>query len=257
MLLAIDIGNTHIVLGAYREQKLIARWRLATDADKTRDEYAVLLDNLFAQAGLGAGQIEGCAIACVVPPLLPVFVEVSRTRFGGDPLVVGPGVKTGVNVLTDNPREVGADRIVNAVAAAQRYGAPAIVIDFGTATTFDVVSRQGDYLGGAIAPGVGISAEALYRRAAQLPRVELAFPPSPIGKNTVHSMQAGVLFGYLALVEGMVARIAEALGETPVVIATGGLAELIAPRTSTIQIVDPDLTLEGIRLVYEMNRGGA
>ncbi len=254
MLLAIDIGNTNIVLGTYREEDLVACWRLATDVHKMADEYSVLLNSLFSNGGLSKSEIKGSAISCVVPPLLPVFQEVCRENLKIEPLVVGPGVKTGVRILMDNPREVGADRIVNAIAARRLYGTPAIVIDFGTATTFDVVSREGDYLGGAIAPGVGISAEALYREAAQLPRIELAFPKKVIAKNTVDAMQSGMLFGYVALVEGMVERVEEELGEEAKVIATGGLAGVIARETSAIQVVNSNLTLEGLRLIYEMNR---
>jgi len=254
MLLAIDIGNTNIVLGTYREEELVACWRLATDVHKMADEYAVLLTSLFSHEGLSKSEIKGSAISCVVPPLLPIFQEVCREHLKVEPLVVGPGIKTGVRILIDNPRELGADRIVNAIAARRLYGTPAIVVDFGTATTFDVVSREGDYLGGAIAPGIGISAEALYRQAAQLPRIALAVPKKVIGKNTVASMQSGVLFGYVALVEGMVERIKEELGEEVKVIATGGLAGVIARESSAIQVVDPNLTLEGLRLIYEMNK---
>jgi len=254
MLLAIDIGNTNIVLGVYREEELVVCWRLATDVHKMADEYAVLLNSLFSNAGLPKSEINASAISCVVPPLLPIFQEVCREDLKVEPLVVGPGVKTGVRILIDNPRELGADRIVNAIAARRLYTMPAIVIDFGTATTFDVISREGDYLGGAIAPGIAISAEALYREAAQLPRIELAVPKKVIGKNTVASMQSGVLFGYVALVEGMVERIKEELEEEAKVIATGGLAGVIARETSAIQVVNPNLTLEGLRLIYEMNR---
>ncbi len=254
MLLAIDIGNTNIVLGVYREEELVACWRLATDVHKMADEYAVLLNSLFSNEGLSKSEIKGSAISCVVPPLLPIFQEICREHLKVEPLVVGPGIKTGVRILIDNPRELGADRIVNAIAARRLYGTPAIVIDFGTATTFDVVSREGDYLGGAIAPGIGISAEALYRQAAQLPRIELALPKKVIGKNTVTAMQSGVLFGYVALIEGMTERIEEELGEEAKVIATGGLAGVIARESSTIQVVNPNLTLEGLRLIYEMNR---
>lgn len=252
-LLVIDIGNTNIVIGVYRGQKLLISWRLSTDAEKMPDEYAILLRDLFAQAGLEASALKGCALSCVVPPLLRPFLEVVKKQFNIQPLVVGPGVRSGVKILTDNPREVGADRIANAVAAAKLHGLPALVIDFGTATTFDAVSKEGDYLGGAIAPGVGIAAESLWRRAAQLPRIDLAFPPAAIGKNTVQAMQSGVLLGYLSMVEGMVERISRELGDKPLVIATGGLAALIAEKTKVIDRVEPNLTLEGLRLIYEMN----
>lgn len=253
-LLVVDIGNTNIVLGVYRDQKLAASWRVSTDAEKMADEYAVLIRDLFSQAGFSPSQIKGCALSCVVPPLLRTFLEVASKLFDLEPLVVGPGVRTGVRVLTDNPREVGADRITNAVAAAKLYGLPALVIDFGTATTFDAVSKDGDYLGGAIAPGIGIAAESLWRRAAQLPRIDLSFPPTAVGKNTVHAMQSGVLWGYVALVEGMVERISRELGGKPVVIATGGLASLIAGKAKVIDRVDLNLTIEGLRLIWEMNQ---
>lgn len=253
-LLVLDIGNTNIVIGLYRDRKLLASWRLSTDAEKMADEYAVLIRDLFSQAGFSLEQIKGCALSCVVPPLLRTFLEVTSKLFDLDPLVVGPGVRTGVRVLTDNPREVGADRICNAVAAAKLHGLPALVIDFGTATTFDAVSKEGDYLGGAIAPGIGIAAESLWRRAVQLPRIDLAFPPAAIGKNTVHAMQSGVIWGYVSLVEGMVERISRELGGKPVVIATGGLASVVAEKTKVIDRVDLNLTLEGLRIIYEMNQ---
>ncbi len=254
-ILAIDIGNTNIVLGVYKGKDLVAHWRVATDTHKTADEYAVLVERFFAQHDLQFSDVEGGIISCVVPPLLPTFEEMCRKYMGIVPLVVGPGIKTGVRICTDNPREVGADRVVNALAAYRLYGAPAIVIDFGTATTFDVVSRDGDYLGGAISPGVTIAAEALFQRTAKLPRIELIAPKGAIGRNTVHSMQSGVIYGYVGLVEGLVKRIREELGEKARVIATGGLANVIAKETSVIEVVDVNLTLEGLRLIYEMNRG--
>ncbi len=256
LLLVIDIGNTNITLGVYRRGEIVARWRLTTGPQRTADEYDVLLSGLFRSQGLSPMDVEGIAIACVVPPLLPTFQALSQKRFGVDPLVVKPGIRTGVRIRIDNPRELGADRLVNAVAVQRLYGTPAIVIDFGTATTFDVVSAEGDYLGGAIAPGIGISAEALFRYTAQLPRIELNLPPSSIGHNTIHSMQSGVLYGYVGLVEGLVARIEEELGTKARVVATGGLANLIASQTKVIEVVDENLTLEGLRLIYEMNRRG-
>lgn len=253
-LLVIDVGNTNIALGVYRGRKMAAHWRLATEPQRTADEYGILLSALFQDKGLSPADIGGMAIACVVPPLLPTFQTLARERFGVEPLVVGPGIRTGVRIRIDNPRELGADRLVNAVAVKELYGAPAIVIDFGTATTFDVVSAEGDYLGGAIAPGLGISAEALFRRTAKLPRIELVPPPGPVGHNTIHSMQSGVLYGYVGLVEGLVARIERELGAKARVVATGGLANLIAGQTKVIEAVDENLTLKGLRLIYEMNQ---
>ncbi len=255
MLLAIDIGNTNIVLGLYRGEELLSRWRIATDHRRMSDEYAMLLINLFAHAGHQPERVTGIAMASVVPPLTRTFEALCRDYFGQEPLVVDVGVKTGVRIRYDNPREVGADRVVNAAAAYRLYGGPACVVDFGTATTFDAISREGDYLGGAIAPGIVISAEALFRYAAKLPRVDLVRPPRVIGTNTVHSMQSGLIFGYVGLVEGMVARFRRELGEDMRVIATGGLAEVIASETKVIQVVNPWLTLEGLRMIYEMNRG--
>lgn len=252
-LLAIDIGNTNIVLGLYDGEALAASWRLATDSERMPDEYAVLLVSLFERGNADPAAVDACIISCVVPPLLGTFLEVARRRFGVEPLVVGPGVKTGVRIRTDNPREVGADRIANAAAAARLHGLPAILIDFGTATTFDAVSKEGDYLGGAIAPGMGLAAEALAAGAAQLHRFELRFPPRVIGRNTVHAMQSGLVWGYVSLVEGMVARMSEELGDSPVVVATGGLAPLVADRIPSIDKVDPDLTLEGLRIIHELN----
>jgi len=255
MLLTVDIGNTNIVLGLYDNDRLTHHWRIATDRAKMPDEYALLLRGLFAAANLDLAAVSGVILASVVPPVTETWQELCERYLGRTPLVVGAGVETGVRILIDNPREVGADRIVNAAAAYQRYGGPAIVIDFGTATTFDAVSPQGDYLGGAIAPGVGISAEALFERTAKLPRIELTPPPAAIGKNTVHAMQSGLLLGYVAMVEGMVARFQKELGGQARVIATGGLAEIIAQQTTVIEAVDPWLTLEGLRLIWQRNRG--
>jgi len=254
MLLAIDAGNTNVVLGIYHEEKLIEHWRVSTDRQKTADEYGILLRNLFEFHGHRFDSISAIAIASVVPPLMTALERMSQDYFGVQPLVIGPGVKTGMPVKFDNPREVGADRIVNAVAAYETYGAPLIVVDFGTATTFDVVSRQGEYIGGAIAPGIGISTEALFARAAKLPRVELVKPPLVIAKNTVNGMQAGIIYGFTGQVDGIVKRMKKEMGEDFFVVATGGLAELIAAESETIQKVDPWLTLEGLRLIYLKNR---
>jgi len=255
MLLAIDIGNTNITFGLYQEERLGPRWRIRTIHDKMPDEYGILLDQLFRHRGHRPEEITGVAIASVVPPLTPTFVRVCREYLGQDPLIVDAGVRTGVRIRYENPKEVGADRVVDAAAVRALYGVPACVVDFGTATTFDALSAEGDYLGGAIAPGIGIAAQALFERTAKLPRVELTRPPSVIGRNTVHSIQSGLLFGYVGLVEGMVARFKAELGPETRVIATGGLAEAIAGETDVIDVVDPWLTLHGLRIIYELNRG--
>jgi len=254
MLLAIDIGNTNITLGLYDGEKLGPRWRLATDHDRMPDEYGITLISLFQHAGLDTQDIHGIALASVVPPLTGTFEQACQKYAGHAPLVVDAGVKTGVRVKYDDPKQVGADRVVDAAAAQKLYGGPACIVDFGTATTFDAISVEGDYLGGAIAPGIGIAAEALFQRAAKLPRVDLHRPPSPIGKNTVHSIQSGLLFGYVGLVEGMVARFRTELGPKMKVIGTGGLAEIIAQETKVIEIIAPWLTLDGLRLVWELNK---
>ncbi len=254
MLLTIDIGNTNITLGVYEEDRLAAHWRIATVHERMPDEYGLILLGLFEHSGVPVTQIAGVALASVVPAVTHTFREVSQDYLGQEALVVDTGVKTGVRVRVDNPREVGADRVVNCAAVHHKYGGPACVVDFGTATTFDAVSREGDYLGGAIAPGIGIAAEALFRRAAKLPRIDLIRPPSVIGTNTVHSMQSGILFGYVGLVEGMVARFRAELGRNMHVIGTGGLAELIARETHVIEVVDPWITLKGLKLIYQLNR---
>ena len=254
MLLAIDIGNTNITFGLYEGDTLGPRWRIRTIHDRMPDEYGILLDHLFRHRGYLPEQVTGIAIASVVPPLTPVFEQACRDYVGQEPLVVDASVQTGVHIRYDNPREVGADRVVDAAAVRALYGVPACVVDFGTATTFDAVSAAGDYLGGAIAPGVGISAQALFERTAKLPRVELTRPPSAIGRNTVHSMQSGLLFGYVGLVEGMVARFKAELGPETRIVATGGLAGMIARETDVIDVVDPWLTLHGLRIIYELNR---
>ncbi|MFB0545570.1 MAG: type III pantothenate kinase [Anaerolineae bacterium] len=253
-LLCIDIGNTNIVLGIYQGEKLLSHWRIATDHRKMPDEYAMLLTDLFAHHGHRLEKLDGVSLASVVPPLTGVFEELSRRYLGREPLVVGAGVKTGVRIRYDNPREVGADRVANAAAAYRLYGGPACIVDFGTATAFDAISAEGDYLGGAIAPGISISAEALFRHTAKLPRIDLVRPPRAIGSNTVQSMQSGLLFGYVGLVEGMVTRFRRELGDDMKVIATGALAEVIARETHILQIIDPWLTLKGLRLIYNLNR---
>ncbi len=253
-LLTIDIGNTNITLGVYHDQTLGARWRIATAAERTADEYGLQLLGLFQHSRLDPASLSGIALASVEPPLTSPWVEACQQYLRQVPLVVDAGVKTGVRVRYDDPRQVGADRIVDAAAVQKLYGGPACVVDFGTATTFDAISAQGDYLGGAIAPGIGIAAEALYRRTAKLPRVEITRPPTVIGRNTPHAMQSGLLFGYVGLVEGMVARFRAELGPDMKVIATGGLASIIAAETDVIQIIDPWLTLAGLKLIWEMNQ---
>jgi len=254
MLLAIDAGNTNIVLGIYQDSTLISHWRVSTDRQKTADEYGILLRNLFDFQGHRFSDITAVAIASVVPPLMTSLEEMSRNYFGITPLVIGPGVKTGMPLKFDNPKEIGADRIVNAVAAYEIYGGPLVVVDFGTATTFDVVTKHGEYIGGAIAPGIGISTEALFMRAAKLPRVELVKPQNVITKNTINGIQAGIIFGFTGQVDGIVKRMKKELGEDPFVVATGGLAQLISIESETIQKVDPWLTLEGLRIIYLKNK---
>lgn len=257
MLLTIDVGNTNITFGLYQGENLGPRWRICTIHDKMPDEYGILLDQLFRHRGYRPEDVTGVAIASVVPPLTPTFVQVCREYLGQEPLVVDAGVRTGVRIRYENPKEVGADRVVDAAAVRALYGVPACVVDFGTATTFDAVSAEGDYLGGAIAPGIGIAAQALFERTAKLPRVELRRPPSVIGRNTAQSIQSGLLFGYVGLVEGMVARFKAELGPGTRVVATGGLAEVIARETDVIDVVDPWLTLHGLRIIYELNQEGA
>jgi type III pantothenate kinase len=254
MLLCVDIGNTNITLGLYEGDNLGPRWRLATDHERMPDEFILQLLGFFTHAGLGRDDVHGAAIASVVPPLTGKWVEVSRRGLNCDPLVVDGTVETGVRILYEPPSAVGADRVVDAVAAYRIYGGPACIVDFGTATTFDAISAEGDYLGGAIAPGIGIAAQALFQRTAKLPRVELARPPAAIGRNTEHSMQSGLLFGYVSLVEGMVARFRQELGPGMKVIGTGGLAEVIARETQVIEHLAPWLTLDGLRMVYDMNK---
>ncbi|GFN22858.1 type III pantothenate kinase [Thermanaeromonas sp. C210] len=254
MLLAIDVGNTNIVYGVYRDGKLVCHWRTATDRQKTAEEYSLMWYHFSQFYGLPVGDVQAVALASVVPPLTPILTAAVRELFKVEPLVVGPGVKTGMPIRFDNPREVGADRILNGVAAYELYGGPAIVVDFGTATTFDAISEAGEYVGGAIAPGIGISTEALFYHAAKLPRVELVRPRSVIGKNTVACMQAGIMYGFIGQVEGIVSRMKKELGAGAVVVATGGLAGLIAPETEAIDHLNPWLTLEGLRIVYERNK---
>jgi len=248
MLFAIDIGNTNILLGIFEGNRLSVHWRLKSETRRTLDEYWVYLAALFSMAGLDPKKIDGAVVSSVVPTLTDTFLELCHHRFGLDALVIGSGVKTGMALIVENPKEVGADRIVNAVGAYERFHGACIVVDFGTATTFDVISGRGEYLGGIIAPGIGISAEALFKRTSKLPRVELEKAGRVIGKNTIESIQSGVVYGYSSMVEGMLARIfREIQGPVPV-IATGGFAPLIAAHTQAIDFVDEWLTLEGLRI---------
>ena len=253
MLLTYDIGNTSIHVGLFDGEQLQATWRIGVEREKLPDEYGVLLLNLLHAKHFNPKDVDACIIGCDVPPLIPTFERVCRDYFGCEPLVVGHGIRTGIRITYDNPKQLGADRIIDAVAAVKKYGKPVIVVDFGTATVFDAVDENGDYIGGAIAPGIGIASEALFARAAMLYRVQLERPPRAIGKNTIHAMQSGILFGYVGLVEGLVARFKAELGGDPRVVATGGLAMMVAQETDCLDVVDPELTLTGLRLIYEMN----
>jgi len=256
MLLAIDVGNSNTVIGLYDGDILLHDWRIRTGVDHTIDEYAMLILNLLRTANIrreSVRDLDGIIISCVAPPVLNILEPLCEKYFKMKPLIVGPGIKTGMPIYYDNPREVGADRIVNAVAAREKYKDDLIIVDFGTATTFDYVTRNGDYMGGCIAPGIVVSSEALFERASKLPRVEFSKPKSIIAKDTVSSMQAGIMYGYAGLVDGIVERIMKEAQSHPTVIATGGLAKIVAPETKSIDIVDDMLTLEGLRIIYLRN----
>lgn len=254
MLLTIDIGNTNLTLGLYEGSKLGAHWRLSTDHNRMPDEYGLQFLGVLQNAGKTIKDIQGVSVASVVPPLTGRVIQACREYLKQEPLVVDAGVKTGIKIRYEDPKAVGADRVCDAVAVMKLYGGPACVVDFGTATTFNAVTRDGEYLGGAITAGINLAAEALYTRAAKLPRIDLQVPPSVIGRNTVHAMQSGLLFGYVSMVEGMVNRFRAELGSDMKVVATGGLAEVVAHETKVIDIIAPWLTLEGLRLIWEMNR---
>ncbi|ANC75407.1 pantothenate kinase [Fictibacillus phosphorivorans] len=254
MIFVFDVGNTNIVLGLYENDELKHHWRIHTSREKTEDEYGMLILDLFRHVNIHKEQIEGIIISSVVPPIMFALERMCVKYFNQRPIIVGPGIKTGLNIKYENPREVGADRIVNAVAAIHEYDAPLIIVDFGTATTYCYINENKQYMGGAIAPGINISTEALYTKAAKLPRIEIAKPEGVIGKNTVNAMQAGILYGYVGQVEGIVKRMKEQSEVEPKVIATGGLANLIAAESNVIDHVDPFLTLKGLLLIYDKNK---
>ncbi len=254
MLLVIDVGNTNTVLGVFDGDELVHDWRIRTVTDHTVDEYGMLIYNLYKSSRISSKAISAIIISCVVPPMLNILEPLCLKYFNIRPLIVGPGIKTGMPIYYDNPKEVGADRIVNAVAAYEKYRRDLIIVDFGTATTFDYVSKKGEYMGGCISPGLMISSEALFERAAKLPRVELSKPRSVVAKDTVSSMQAGIVYGYAGLVDGIVNRMKAEVKSDPYVVATGGLAKVVSTETKSIDEVDDMLTLQGLRLIYDRNR---
>lgn len=257
MLLVIDVGNTNIVFGVYQDKELLYDWRIATEKDRTSDEYGLLFEQIFRYNGIDPKDVENVIISSVVPPLMHTLPAMSMKYFNINPIVVGPGVKTGMNIKYDNPREVGADRIVNAVAAYEKYGGPLIIVDFGTAITFCAVSKEGDYLGGAITPGIKISSEALFLRTAKLPKVEIAKPEKVIAKNTINSIQSGLVYGYIGLVDYIIEKMIDEMGSNDNqvnIIATGGFSNLIASESKYIKKIDKFLTLDGLRIIYERNK---
>ena len=254
MLLVIDVGNSNTVVGLYERDELLNHWRVRTVADHTIDEYGMLILNLYKTSKVGSRPINSIIISCVVPSMLNILEPLCKKYFHLTPLIVGPGIRTGMPIYYDNPKEVGADRVVNAVAAHEKYPGDLIIVDFGTATTFDYITKKGEYMGGCIAPGVVIASHALFEKASKLPPVELSRPKSVVAKDTISSMQAGIMFGYAGLVDGIVNRIKKEIKTEATVIATGGLAEVIAPETSTIDFVDEMLTLEGLRIIFLRNK---
>ncbi len=254
MLIAFDIGNTTTGIGLFQGKKLVVDWKIKSDRDKTADEYGIIFCQLLSQQRLSCQKIKGAIISSVVPPLTPIFQEACEKFFRVKPLVVGPGVKTGIPILYENPAEVGSDRVVAACAAYEKYGGPCLVVDFGTATTFDVITEKGEYLGGAIAPGLQISAEALYLRTARLPRIEVRKPKTAIGRTTVASMQSGLYHGYIGLVRNIISQLSSELKVKPRVIATGGLAGLITAEIPEVEFNDPNLVLEGLRIIFQKNK---
>lgn len=253
MLLAFDIGNTQIVTGLFDGDQLVADWRFQTDRQKTPDEYGILLKSVLRDASLDSQAVRAAIVSSVVPPVTSIIQRMIEKYFKVEPILIGPGIKTGLLLKCENPREVGADRVVNAVAGIKRYGAPLIIVDFGTAATFCAIGENGEYLGGAIAPGVAISSEALFERTAKLPRIEMVKAKGVIGKNTIHSMQSGLYFGYIGLVEGLISRMKQEMHCNPKVVATGGMADWVADGTPLIDAVDPFLTLEGLKIIYHLN----
>ncbi len=254
MLLTIDIGNTNLTLGLYEDGQLGAHWRLATDHNRMPDEYGLQFLGLLQNAGKSLKDLNGVSLASVVPPLTSRVIQACREYLKQEPLVVDAGIKTGIKIRYEDPKAVGADRVCDAVAVMKLYGGPACVVDFGTATTFNAITKDGEYLGGAITAGINLASEALYTHAAKLPRIDLQVPPSVIGRNTVHAMQSGLLFGYVSMVEGMVARFKTELGADMKVVATGGLAEVVAKETKVIDVIAPWLTLDGLRMIWELNQ---
>lgn len=254
MLLAVDIGNTNIALGVFDGKNIIQHWKIRSEREKTSDEYEIILLNLLSLARLEVEIINSVIISSVVPPLTPVFESMSQDLLKVKPLVVGPGLKTGMSILYENPQEVGADRVVASVAAYEKYGGPAIVVDFGTATTFDAISKNGEYLGGAIAPGIQIAAEALYLKTAKLPRIEIKKPKNAVGRTTVTSMQSGLYFGYIGLISNIIKEISKELGEGISIVATGSFASQIYPDIEAIEYLEPFLVLEGLRIIHDRNK---
>jgi type III pantothenate kinase len=254
LLLAIDVGNTKVAIGVYSGDTMVHNWRISTGRNKTEDEYGMLLMSLLRERGVSLKEIDGAVLACVVPPVTPVLEKTISKYLGVEPLIVGPGVKTGINIKYENPKEVGPDRIAHAVAALKKYGAPLVVIDFGTATTFDAISSKGEYLGGIISPGIQTSLEALFEKAARLPRIELSKPPRAIGKTSAESMQSGMVYGFAGMVDSLVKRLTVEMKAEPYVVATGDFAEMVSQESESIKVVDPFLALDGLRLIHQMNR---